>query len=165
MKRAKKLRAAYKPRNPVARALVTRRGGAHRKSAGALRKAQKDAFVAGVWMKREARRYTQRLPLAIERMSCVAAPGASSSRASSRSCAAAISNGVISAAPAPSRALSPAIMGIPTRRAVAMKSSDRMVPPSLPARNRVIQRVDSAPSRRNCDARHRLSSSTIRASN
>jgi len=47
MKRAKKLRAASKPRNPVARALVTRRGGAHRKSTGALRKAQKDALRGG----------------------------------------------------------------------------------------------------------------------
>lgn len=44
MKRAKKLRAPAQARNPVARALVTRRGGAHQKSNRAQRKAQNDAL-------------------------------------------------------------------------------------------------------------------------
>lgn len=47
MKRAKKLRAP-KPRNPVARALIGKRGGAHRKSNRAQRKAQNDALRAAV---------------------------------------------------------------------------------------------------------------------
>lgn len=44
MKRAKKMRAPAQARNPVARALVTRRGGAHQKSNRAQRKAQNDAL-------------------------------------------------------------------------------------------------------------------------